>query len=98
MRLANTFWTRAKGLLGKKELGQGEGLIITPCSSIHSFGMRFLFDAIFLNKDLVVIRVVPNIGPCRILYVPGSRHVVELPAGATLQHQIQLNHRMYWCR
>lgn len=95
--MADTFWTRAKGLLGRKGLHKGEGLIITPCSSIHSFWMRFPFDAVFLDKNQVVIRAVSGVLPFRILQAKGSRHVVELPAGSIDLYKIQVNHRMRWC-
>jgi uncharacterized membrane protein (UPF0127 family) len=55
---------------------------IKPCNGIHMFGMRFPIDAVFLDRDQCVIRVVPNLGPWRVVpLVLRARSVVELPAG-----------------
>jgi hypothetical protein len=71
-----------KGLLGKKELPQGEALWIKPCFSVHTFFMKFSIDVIFLNKKNQVIAAVRNLKPNRItrLY-PQSLSVLELPTG-----------------
>lgn len=79
---AFTFWQRLKGLLGTRKLSPGEGLWLKPCSSIHSFGMRFVFDAVFLDKGLKVVAVFPEVRPGRvILPAKGAVSVLELPAG-----------------
>jgi len=71
-----------KGLLGKKELPQGEALWIKPCFSVHTFFMKFPIDVIFLNKKTQVIAAVRNLKPNRMtrLY-PQSFSVLELPTG-----------------
>ena len=51
-------WARARGLLGTNSLPSGEGLLIEHCSSIHSFWMRYAFDAIFLDRQGRVIHVI----------------------------------------
>jgi uncharacterized protein len=81
-RTADTFWTRAKGLLGTSSLAPGDGLIIQPCRNIHSFGMRYAFDAVFVDRDGKVLHVVSRMPPNRISrYVLGAHAVVELPPG-----------------
>ena len=79
--LATTMWPRMKGLLGRKELPPGEGIYLRPASSIHMFFMRFPIDAVFLDRDLVVRKVVPDLKPWRIASARGSRSVIELAAG-----------------
>jgi uncharacterized membrane protein (UPF0127 family) len=79
--VADTFLTRLKGLLGRKSLEPGEGLLIPRTSSIHMFFMRFAIDAVFLDKDLVVRKVVPELGPWRMALARGAKSVLELPAG-----------------
>ncbi len=80
---ADTFWTRARGLLGRRGLDAGQGLWIEPCSSIHMFGMRFAIDAIFVDDARRVTRVVTRLGPWRMASGGrGARAVLELPAGS----------------
>jgi hypothetical protein len=80
--VADTLFTRMKGLLGKKELPTGDALWIKPCFSVHTFFMKFPIDVLFLNKQNQVIAVVSNITPNRMtrLY-PQSFSVLELPPG-----------------
>lgn len=64
--LANNLWTRVRGLLGRTSLAADEGLWITPCPSIHMFGMKFSLDVIFVTRDNVVTDLVENIAPGKI--------------------------------
>ena len=82
VRVADNLFTRMKGLLGKKELLQGEALWIKPCFSIHTFFMKFPIDVLFLDKTNQVIAVVSNLTPNRLtrLY-PRSFSVLEFPIG-----------------
>ena len=85
IRKADTFLTRLFGLLPKSGLAPGEGLWIAPCTSIHSVGMRFLFDAVFVDGQYRVVHVIHAMKPMRISRVVFSaKSVLELPAG-TLQ-------------
>jgi hypothetical protein len=82
IRDAGTFLGRSRGLLGKEGLASGEGLWISPCGSIHSFGMRFAFDALFLDRNLTVVGRYYRFRRNRISRVFWSaRGVLELPAG-----------------
>jgi uncharacterized protein len=79
---AETFFDRTRGLLGRASLDTGEGLWIEPCSSIHMFGMRFAIDAVFVDADHRVTRVVGALPPWRAAFGGrGSRAVLELPVG-----------------
>ena len=80
--IADTFYRRMKGLLGRSGMHAGESLWIKPCMSIHTFFMRFPIDVIFLNKRNQVIASVENLKPNRLtrLY-PKAVSVLELPAG-----------------
>jgi uncharacterized membrane protein (UPF0127 family) len=82
IREADTFLKRLRGLLGAEEPAPGEGLWLTPCSSIHSIGMRFDFDALFLGPDLRVLGKYERFRRNRISRVFwNARGVLELPAG-----------------
>jgi len=81
--IARSFWRRGKGLMFRSELPVGTGLVIDPCSSIHTFWMRFPIDVLYLDKDGTVLRADRAMKPWRIgpLYVRHGRFVIELPAG-----------------
>lgn len=64
--LADTFFSRTKGLLGRKSLDKDEALIITNCNSIHMFFMQFSIDVIFVDKKNRVVKLIENIKPWRI--------------------------------
>jgi uncharacterized membrane protein (UPF0127 family) len=82
-RVADTAWSRVVGLLRDKQLAPGDGLWIVPCNSVHSFAMRFVFDAIFLDKELRVVRLYPEMKPWRMsAIVFGAHSVLEVPAGS----------------
>ena len=82
IRVADTFVSRLRGLLFTKGLGPGEGLWIQPCNSIHTFGMRFEFDALFLGPDGMVVGRYERFRRNRISKVFwNARGVLELPAG-----------------
>jgi uncharacterized membrane protein (UPF0127 family) len=81
-RVADNAWSRVVGLLRDAQLAQGDGLWIVPCNSIHSFAMRFVFDAIFLDRALKVVHLKVGMKPWRIsTIVFGAHSVLEVPAG-----------------
>jgi uncharacterized protein len=61
-----SLWDRTKGLLGTKELKDTEACWLVPCSSIHTFGMRYAIDAYFLNKKNKVVGIMKNMKPNRM--------------------------------
>jgi uncharacterized membrane protein (UPF0127 family) len=79
--MADRFHTRARGLLGRRALSESEGLLIRPAPSIHTWFMRFSIDAVFLDADLRVIAVSPELRPWRVAARRGARAVLELAAG-----------------
>ena len=78
---ARTSRERRTGLLKHEGLGEGEGLWIVPCESVHSFGMKFAIDVVFVNKKKVVVKVRPNMLKWRIALSLRAHSVVELPVG-----------------
>jgi uncharacterized protein len=73
--------TRMRGLLGRRGLAQGEGLLLQPAGSIHTFFMRFPIDAVFLDADQRVVKVASGVPPWRAAAAKRSRAVLELAAG-----------------
>jgi uncharacterized membrane protein (UPF0127 family) len=81
-RIADNVARRVIGLLLERELAQGGGLWIVPCNSIHSMGMRFVFDALFLDKDLRVVHLMQEMKPWRVSkMIFAAKSVLELPPG-----------------
>ena len=79
---ARTPRERTRGLLGTAMLSRGGGLWIVPCRSIHSFGMLYEFDAIFIDREGRVVGMHPRFRRNRISRIFWSaRGVLELPAG-----------------
>jgi uncharacterized protein len=72
---------RMRGLMGRAALDRGHGLLLSPAPSIHTFFMRFPIDALFLDSEMRVVRVVSHMRPWRTAMCRGARSVVELPAG-----------------
>jgi len=76
---------RTKGLLDRTTFKLGEGLIIKPCKSVHTYFMLFPIDVLFVNKENKVIRAISNLQPFRVTAIVfKAAYVIELPAG-TLQ-------------
>ncbi|MBU1239862.1 DUF192 domain-containing protein [Myxococcota bacterium] len=98
IRLASSWGSRLKGLLGTKSLDEDEGLLLVPCTSIHMFFMSIPLDVLFLSADGVVVAVYHTIKPWRI-----SRHhgnalgVLELPAGRAKELEIEVGDRILFC-
>ena len=83
VRLADTPQSRRVGLLKHKSLAAGEGLWIIPTQAIHTFGMQFPIDVVFLDSSLVVKRIYENLRPWRLTtFVWGAQSVLELPSGS----------------
>ena len=77
---------RMKGLLGRDSLAEGAALVIKPCTSIHTFFMRFPIDVIFLDDAGKVLRAIRAMPPWRLTRIyPRAACVAELPAGTLLR-------------
>jgi hypothetical protein len=80
--LANTPFARVRGLLGKKQLNPGEGIILRPCTSIHTFLMRFPIDILFVDKNNKIIKPISNLKPFRLTPIYfNAAFAIELPTG-----------------
>ena len=81
VEVADRWWSRARGLLGRK-LREGDGLLIRPCRAVHMLGMTYPIDVLFLDADHRVVAVYPGLRPARVTgYHRGAAMALELPAG-----------------
>ena len=86
LRVADTHWTRLRGLLGTHELPAGDGLWIRPCRQVHMFGMRYAIDVVFLDDGCRIVGLTESLGPWRVSpLVKAASSVLELPPG-TIAH------------
>jgi uncharacterized membrane protein (UPF0127 family) len=80
---ADSFWARLRGLLGHPPLQPGQGLWIVPCNWIHTLGMGFPIDVLYLDRTGQVLRMASEMHPNRIGHlVWRANSVLELPVGA----------------
>lgn len=95
-RLARTWWTRTRGLIGHPSLAEDEGLLIERCDGVHMMFMRYPIDVIFLDRDGVVVGMRENLRPWRMtrLY-RGAKQALELSAGAIARAGVELGHRLH---
>lgn len=90
-RVARSLRDRTVGLLGTPHLAAGQGLWIERSPSIHMFFMRYPIDAVFVDRDRRVVRIVERLRPWRIVaWVRGARDCLELPAGSADQAGVQV--------
>jgi hypothetical protein len=78
---ADTSQKRRTGLLKHAGLAEGEGLWIVPCEGVHTFGMKFAIDVVFLSKKRVVLKVRKDMAKRRLSLCLRAHSVLELPSG-----------------
>lgn len=81
IKVAASFFPRLVGLLATSHLQAGAGLLIKPCSSVHTFGMRYPIDVVFVDSSHTVVKVVEGLKPWRLAAARGAAYVIELPEG-----------------
>ena len=77
-----------RGLLGRKSLTRGEGILLRPAGSIHTFFMRFPIDAVFVDREGTVVGVEHDLKPWRTAGRKGAKAVLEIAAGEGRAHAI----------
>lgn len=92
--LAHTSETRRTGLLKHSGLEEGEGLWIKPSEGVHTFGMKFAIDVVFVSKKGVVLKLRPNMPKRRIALCLRATSVVELPVGIISQSRTEVGDQL----
>jgi uncharacterized membrane protein (UPF0127 family) len=83
-----------RGLLGRSALRSGEGLLIRPASSIHTFFMRFAIDVVFIDRAGIVVKIVAALRPWRLAASRGARCALELGAGEAEARGIRIGDQL----
>lgn len=86
--------SRRKGLLGRDSLADSHALVLAPCGSVHTFGMRFPIDVLFMNADGSVIKIVERMGAWRMAGSLQACITVELPTGSVQRHHVLTGDRL----
>ena len=94
LAIADRFWPRFRGLLGRRGIEPDEGLLIRPARSIHMFWMRFAIDALFLDDQGEIRHIASDLRPWRMASCRGAREVVELRAGRAAQLGLDIGQRL----
>lgn len=95
MYVADTFVKRLVGLLSRKALAEHEAMLIVPCKSIHTIGMRFTIDVVFLDKENKVLGVSSNVNPYQLRWAPkGTFSVLEVSDGNVNKTGIHLDDQL----
>lgn len=92
------WWSRLRGLLFRPALAAdgGQALLIRPCGSVHTMGMRYALDVVFLDREGRVLAVREHVRPWRFCVGRGAHAVVELHHGAARRLGIALGDRLLW--
>ena len=88
---ATGFIARLRGLIGRPSIAVDEALLIPKCRRIHTYGMRFPIDAVFMDASGRAVAALPSIMPWRVMpSVPNAASCLELSAGGINRHHIRL--------
>ena len=79
---ADTFSKRLMGLMGRKSIGKNEALILRNCGTIHTFFMKFPIDIVFLDRNMIAVKVLRRFNTYRIAACPKAAHTIELMSGS----------------
>jgi uncharacterized membrane protein (UPF0127 family) len=95
--IADRFWQRARGLLGRRRLEDGEGLLLRPCRAVHTIGMGYPIDVAFLDAEGTIVATYPRLGPNRRTPWHGAATcALELAAGTLARTAVAPGHRLRW--
>ncbi len=94
--LANNFYSRLRGLLGRRGLANNQALAIEPCNSVHTMWMRFPIDVIFLDRNKKVVKIKRRLEPYRTASSKAGHSVVEVAAGVANIKNITVGDQLIW--
>ena len=96
---ASSFFSRLRGLLGRDSLGADTALLIDRCGAVHTVGMRFPLDLIFIDSAWQVTRIVRNVPPGKLMVTGGwhASRVYEIEAGKVCLEDLKKGDLLQWC-
>ena len=97
VEVARTRTERRRGLLGRASLAPDAALVLTPCNAVHTFGMRFAIDVLFVNSRGRIRKITRGLPPRRIAIAPSASTTIELAAGWLQSVGVAVGDRVYLC-
>ena len=95
VKKADNFFTRFVGLLKRHTLGPEEALWLVPSKGIHTIGMKFPIDVIFLDRNNHVRRLIPALPPYRLTSILLNTYsILELPKGSIAKSLTQVGDKL----
>ena len=95
IHIATGFWQRARGLLGLSSIDIDYAMLFPNCNSVHTVGMRFAIDVVFIDKAGRILKLVSSLPPMRIAHVRGAAGVLELAAGQAARRICELEQALF---
>lgn len=96
VRHARDFFARLRGLLLTKPMQAQEGLLLTPCRQVHTIGMGYPIDILFLDESGRVLRCLSDVRPFRAVSTPTAFHTLELAAGQIKRFGLMPGQTLTW--
>lgn len=97
-KVADTHWSRLRGLIGRRRLGPDEGLWLVPCQGIHTIGLVFPIDVVYLGLGGEVVHLMENVSPFRFTAIRRNAHsVLEFPVRTIHESQTRLGDSIVVC-
>lgn len=96
--LADSAWSRMRGLLGRPRLAVNalQALWLVPCNNVHTIGMRYPLDIVFLDHACRVLECCENVRPLRMRMCLAARHTVEFASGAVAALAVEPGEHWQW--
>lgn len=88
VRIANNIVTRMVGLLRTKSMEIDDALVIKPCNNIHTIGMKFNIDVLFIDKHNRIVKIVRNLSPFNFTYSFKAKYCIELPTNSRIKQKM----------
>ena len=94
--VADRWWLRLRGLLGRPPLEPGEGLLLDPCRAVHMLGMSYPLDVVFVDEKLTVVALYHELAPRARTGWHAARYALELPAGTLRDTDTRQGDALRW--
>lgn len=97
VQLADRWWQRMRGFIGRAAPRAGEGMLLSPCRAVHMLGLPYPLDIVFLDREGIVVALYPSLRPARFTsFHRNAEYALELPAGTIEASATQVSDRIVW--
>ena len=94
VEIAKTFFSRLRGLMLRRRLPEGRGLLLAPCNSIHMLFMRFAIDVVYLDEDFRIKKIARDVMPWLGMSICfGAWGALELPSGEAQRLKLEVGQK-----